>query len=27
VPSIEYEAGWLDREQRLFEGEWGATSP
>ena len=27
VPSIEYEAGWLDREQRLFEGERGATSP
>jgi hypothetical protein len=27
APSIEYEPGWLDREQRLFEGEWGATSP
>ena len=26
VPSIDYEAGWLDREQRLFEGDRGATS-
>src|SRR5436305_1890967 len=27
VPSIDYDAGWLDREQHLFEGERGATSP
>jgi Uncharacterised protein family (UPF0175) len=26
VPSIDYEAGWLDREQRLFEGDRGAAS-
>ena len=26
VPSIDYEAEWLDREQRLFEGERGAAS-
>ena len=26
VPSIDYEAGWLDREQQLFEGEQGAAS-
>ena len=27
VPSIDSEAGWLDREQRLCEGNRGATSP
>jgi predicted HTH domain antitoxin len=26
VPTIDYEAGWLDREQQLFEGERGAAS-
>ena len=26
VPSIDYESGWLDREQRLFEGDRGAAS-
>jgi len=26
VPSIDYESGWLDRKQRLFEGERGAAS-
>src|SRR2546426_12732539 len=26
VPSIDYEPGWLDREQRLFEGDRGAAS-
>lgn len=26
VPSIDYEAGWLDREQQLFERERGAAS-
>jgi predicted HTH domain antitoxin len=26
VPSIDYEAGWLDREQRLFEEDRGAAS-
>jgi predicted HTH domain antitoxin len=26
VPSIDYEPGWLDREQRLFEGDGGAAS-
>jgi hypothetical protein len=26
VPSIDYEAGWLDREQQLFEGHRGASS-
>jgi hypothetical protein len=26
VPSIDYEAGWLDREQQLFEGERRAAS-
>jgi hypothetical protein len=26
VPSIDYEAGWVDREQQLFEGERGAAS-
>jgi len=26
VPSIDYEAGWLEREQHLFEGERGAAS-
>ena len=26
VPSMDYEAGWLDREQQLFEGERGAAS-
>jgi len=26
VPSIDYEAGWLDREQQLFEGDRGAAS-
>ena len=26
VPSLDYEAGWLDREQRLFEGEGSAAS-
>jgi hypothetical protein len=25
VPSIDYEAGWLDREQQLFEGDRGAS--
>ena len=26
VPSIDYEAGWLDREQQLFDGDRGAAS-
>jgi hypothetical protein len=26
VPSIDYEAGWVDREQRLFEEDRGAAS-
>jgi hypothetical protein len=26
VPSIDYEAGWLDREQQLLEGEQGTAS-
>jgi len=26
VPSIDYEPGWIDREQQLFEGERGAAS-
>ena len=26
VPSMDYEAGWLDREQRLFEQDQGAAS-
>jgi predicted HTH domain antitoxin len=26
VPSLDYEAGWLDREQQLFEGEGSAAS-
>jgi predicted HTH domain antitoxin len=26
VPSADYEAGWLDREQQLFEGEGSAAS-
>ena len=26
VPTIDYEAGWLEREQRLFEGDWRAAS-
>ena len=26
VPSIDYEPGWLDREQHLFEGDRGAAS-
>jgi len=26
VPSVDYEAGWLDREQQLFEGEGSAAS-
>jgi len=26
VPSIDYEPGWVDREQRLFEGDGGAAS-
>src|SRR5215470_6215365 len=26
VPSIDYEPGWLEREQRLFEGDRGAAS-
>jgi hypothetical protein len=26
VPSIDYEPGWLDREQQLFEGEPGTAS-
>ena len=26
VPSIDYEAGWVDCEQQLFEGERGAAS-
>ena len=26
VPSIDYESGWLDREQHLLEGERGAAS-
>ena len=26
VPSLDYEAGWLDREQHLFEGEGSAAS-
>ena len=25
VPSMDYEAGWLDREQQLFEGDRGAS--
>ena len=25
VPSIDYEPGWLDREQQLFEGDRGAS--
>jgi hypothetical protein len=25
-PSLDYEAGWLEREQQLFEGERGAAS-
>ena len=26
VPSLDYESGWLDREQQLFEGEGSAAS-
>ena len=26
VPSLDYEVGWLDREQHLFEGEGSAAS-